>query len=202
MVGSLVERTGREDERLTAPEGLARHLKLGRPEAVQEVRRRVKRMVAYDGLTIPLDERDDLEQEVMADIWRAVTNPGFDFSGGFWGFVEVVTSRRCIDWLRARRDKLALSEELASPAKGPLGDALERERAELATEVLSALDARCRELVTLRLRDDLSYAEIARALGGSEGALRVQLHRCVGRARQLVKRIGRARASDRGEASK
>lgn len=202
MGAPLVERPDLGEEGSTAPEALARSLKLGRPEAVREVRRRVKRIVAYGGLAIPLQERDDLEQEVMADIWRAVNGPRFDFSAGFWGFVEVVTSRRCIDWLRTRRDKVALSEELAAPVQGPLGDALERERATLASEVLAALDPRCRELIGLRLRDDLSYAEIARALGESEGALRVQLHRCVGRARQLVKRIDRARATDRGEASR
>lgn len=202
MGASLVERSGLGEEGSTVPEALARRLKLGRPEAVQEVRRRVQRIVAYSGLAIPRQERDDLEQEVMADIWRAVNGPRFDFSAGFWGFVEVVTSRRSIDWLRSRRDKITLAEELESPAQGPLGDALEQERAELASEVLAALDSRCRELIGLRLRDELSYAEIARALGESEGTLRVQLYRCVGRARQLVKRIDRARATDRGEASR
>ncbi|MFW6012074.1 MAG: RNA polymerase sigma factor [bacterium] len=148
------------------------------------------KILAYGGLAIPGQERDDLEQEVMAEIWQAVNRSRFDFSAGFWGFVEVVTSRRCIDWLRTRRETLPLPEEVVSPHRGQLRQTLEHERSELASEVLAALDPRCRELITLRLRDDLSYAEIARATGKTEGALRVQLYRCIHRARTLLKRLG------------
>lgn len=173
-----------------SPETWARRLRRGEPDAVQEVRHRVARILAHGGLAIPGQERDDLEQEVMAEIWQAVNRSRFDFSAGFWGFVEIVTSRRCIDWLRTRRERLSLPEEVVSPHKGPLRQTLERERSELASEVLSALDLRCRELLILRLRDDLSYAEIAQATGRTEGALRVQLYRCIRHARQLLERIG------------
>jgi RNA polymerase sigma factor (sigma-70 family) len=178
-----------EQEVWPSPETWARRLQRGDPAAVREVRRRVTRILAHSGLAVPEDERDDLEQDVMTDVWQAVNRSHFDVSAGFWGFVELVTSRRSIDWLRARREKRSLPEEITSPVTGPLGRALERERSELASEVLTALDPQCRELITLRLRDDLSYREIARTTGKTEGALRVQLYRCVRQARRIWERL-------------
>lgn len=171
----------------------ARRLQRGEPGAVEEVRVRVARILAHSALAIPQQERDDLEQEVLTEIWQSVNRSRFEVSAGFWGFVEVVTSRRSIDWLRARRERLPLPEALEFPGRGPLRRTLERERVEVASAVLSALDAPCQELIAFRLRDDLSFAEIAQSTGKSEGALRVQLHRCVERARRLAKGIREGR---------
>jgi len=156
---------------------------------VQKARDRVAGILRHGGLAIPKQERDDLVQEIMTEIWQAVNRARFDVSGGFWGFVEVVTSRRSIDWLRSQRTQTSLPDELPSLSGGPLGRALKRERGELAAEILAALDVGCRQLLVARLGDDLSYAEIARSTGKSEGALRVQLYRCIRRAREVWRRL-------------
>jgi len=174
----------------TSSESWGRRLQRGEAAAVREVRKRVDRILAHGGLAIPKPEREDLGQEVLTEIWQAVNRRRFDFAGGFWGFVEVVTSRRSIDYLRARREQSSIPGDVTSGEKGPLSRALDQERAHLASEVLSALDDSCRELITLRLRNDLSYREIANLTGKSEAALRVQLHRCLRRARKLLDSIG------------
>lgn len=183
-----------------SPERWARRLQQGEPRAVEEVRNRIRKILKYRGLEIPVEERDDLEQEVMTEIWQAVNRSRFDFSGGFWGFVEVVTSRRCIDWLRTIRDQPSLPEDAVSSERGPLRKTLERERLTLAWKILSELELPCQELITSRLRDDLSYREIAQATGKSEGALRVQLYRCIQQARRAWGRLandgGRRREED------
>lgn len=183
--------TNADDTPVPVSERRARSFQRGDPAAVREVRRRVSRILRYGGLAIPVEEREDLEQEVMTEIWAAVNRSGFDASAGFWSFVEVVASRRSIDWLRARRNEHSLPDVLPSPAEGPLQETLARERGELVQEVLSSIGARCRELITLRLRDGLSYREIGKTTGKSEGALRVQLYRCVRRARRLVRGIAK-----------
>jgi len=172
-----------------SPEHWARRLLCGDPDAVRVVRERVGRILSYGSLEIPSQDRDDLAQEIMTEIWQAVNRSRFDFSAGFWGFVEVVTSRRCIDWLRVRREGASLDGDLVSGAKGPLRQTLEKEEGRLASQVLTSLEPRCRELITLRLRDDLSYGEIAKILGKSEGALRVEVYRCIRNAREMVKRL-------------
>jgi RNA polymerase sigma-70 factor (ECF subfamily) len=159
----------------------------------------VSRILAHGGLRIPLQERDDLEQEVMTEVWQAVNRSQFDFSGGFWGFVEVVTARRCIDWLRGRQSPIPFPEDLESSETGPLGRALVQERAELVSEVLARLGPPCRELLSLRMRESLSYGEIAQIVGKPEGALRVQVYRCVRRARKILERMVPAQTSGSGD---
>jgi RNA polymerase sigma-70 factor (ECF subfamily) len=176
-------------EAVVSSEDWARRLQRGDVTAVEEVRRRVVGILAHRRLAMEIGEREDLVQEVMADLWQAVRRPSFDLAGGFWGFVETVTSRRTIDRLRSRRESLPLPEQLRSHSPGPLGRALDRERAALAAEVLGSLEPACRQLVVLRLHDGLCYATIASRLGRSQGALRVQFYRCIGRARKIAGRL-------------
>ncbi len=164
---------------------IVRELRRGSPEAVQTVRRRVRRILAFRGYRIPTDDRNDLEQEVMTQLWQAVNRSGFA-SAGFWGFVEVVTARRSIDWLRARKGETALDDGFASSARGPLGAALARESTEQAHAALAQLAKPCRDLIYLHFAMRKPYKELSALLGRSEGALRVQLHRCVREARRIL----------------
>lgn len=125
----------------------------------------------------------------MTDVWRAMSRPDFDVAAGFWGFVEVVASRRCIDWLRSKRETSSLLPHLQSPGDSPFQAVVRSERETLAASVLASLDPACREVVTLRFRENLSYGEISELLGKSEGALRVQAYRCIRYARKALKRL-------------
>lgn len=150
------------------------------------VRDRIRRILSFRGLRIPAAEREDLEQEIMTEVWQAVNRSAFDFTAGFWGFVEVVSSRRCIDWLRRQREHAAPQTSLADPRSGPSETLLDQERSDLAATVIRALDPACRELVAMRFHHGLSYDEIGARVGKSAGAVRVQMHRCIQRARELV----------------
>lgn len=183
----------------TEAEAWARRLQRGEPDAIGEVRLRVARIIGHKGLRIPAQDRDDLEQEIMVQVWQAVNRPTFDLTAGFWGFVETVTARRCIDWLRTRVEGGPIAEDLEAQTAGPLRQALEREKGELAEEVLKALPPPCRQLITLRASEGLSFGEIAGIVGKSEGALRVQLYRCIQQARKLRQRIAKGLGSGAGD---
>lgn len=182
--------SGRQEDPRPHPtpssEEWGRRLRLGDPEAVGRVRERVRRILSARRLAIATDEREDLEQDVMTEVWRAVNRSGFDLAGGFWGFVEVVASRRCIDYRRARRDVTTLDEEHRDGAAGPFESAVTAQRTDLASRILARLEPPCRQLVTMRLHDGMSFREIAQVLGRSEGALRVQMHRCIAKARDIA----------------
>jgi RNA polymerase sigma factor (sigma-70 family) len=184
-LGSKRERSGRGAGGSGRAELLAR-LRGGDAEALRLVRDRVRKILRFRGLWIPDDELDDLEQEVMTQVWRAVNRTGFDPEAGIWGFVEVVAARRCIDWLRSRRATEPLEETWPDTRRDPLRFTLERESRRLVAVALAALDEPCRELLSLRIQQDLGFAEIASRLGRSEGALRVQLYRCVRSARHAL----------------
>ena len=166
-------------------------LRRGDAVAVERVRERIENTLSYRRLGIPETERADVEQEIMTQIWQAVNRPEFDASGGFWGFVETVTARRCIDWLRSRKPKLPLQDSLQDRRKGPLQQTLDEERRRLATAALAQLDPRCRQLILLHLDQGKSYKEIADELGSSEGALRVQMYRCIRNARKSLAELRR-----------
>ncbi len=164
----------------------ARKLRRGEPEAVHVVRERIRNILSFRRLRIPAAEQEDLEQEIMTEVWQAVNRSAFDFTAGFWGFVEVVSSRRCIDWLRRQREHAVPQNSLVDPRFGPSETLLDRERSDLAAKVIRTLDPPCRELVAMRFHRGLSYDEIGARVGKSPGAIRVQMHRCIQRARQLV----------------
>jgi RNA polymerase sigma-70 factor (ECF subfamily) len=169
-----------------SPEDWAKRLRRGDAEAVLFVRERVERILAFKGLKIPKQDRDDLAQEILTGIWQAVIRPEFDLTAGFWGFVEVVTSRRCIDWLRRRKDQSPLTEDIRDGAKNQLETTLDQERVQQASEILAALDPECRKLIVFRLIEDRSYSDISELLGKTEGALRVQMYRCIRSAKQIL----------------
>lgn len=173
----------------TSSEEWGRRLLRGEVEAVQNVRERIRRILSYRRIKIPDHARDDLEQEIMTDLWQAVNRSGFDFSAGFWGFVETVSARRCIDWLRAQKENMPVVENICDKGETPLESVLSGERSELASQVLEALDPGCRKIINMRLKEGISYREIAQILGRSEGALRVQMHRCIQNARHIVETI-------------
>lgn len=171
-------------------DSLVRLLRDGDGAATEIVRRRVRRIVAFRGYSIPEQDRLELEQTILTQVWRAVSRRGFE-SAHFWGLVEVVSSRRCIDWLRARRAETGLDPLTTppDPLPDPLGVILLRERRELAQRVLSRLPESCRQLIELHVVLNKSYAEMEEILGKSSGALRVQMHRCVKRAHRILRRL-------------
>jgi RNA polymerase sigma factor (sigma-70 family) len=132
----------------------------------------------------------------MADLWQGVNRAGFDFQAGFWGFVEVVASRRCIDWLRSRRGLVPVADSIQDQGKGPFEKVLEHERSKIASRVLQSLEPACREIIVMRLHKGLSYSEMARKLRRSEGALRVQMYRCIQRAQRIVGEAAGASGQD------
>lgn len=165
---------------------VASGLRRGEPRAAEIVRERVGRIVSFRGYGIPSQDRMDLVQEVMAQLWQAVSNPGFDTGAGFWGFVETVSARRCIDWWRTQRQTVQLDAGLRDKRPGPLAEALVRERSQQVLEILNRMSEPCRELILMRFSRGKSYREISQSAGTSEGALRVRLHRCIGRFRELL----------------
>jgi RNA polymerase sigma factor (sigma-70 family) len=168
---------------------LAQGLRDGRPEAVAAVAARVERIVAARGYGIPRAVREELEQEVLTQLWQAVRRPGFDVGRELWPFVEVLAARRCIDWLRAHRPTEPLAADQPAGQQGPLSQVLDAEKRDLARQALATLSPSCRELIRLHASLGRSYAEIATATGRREGALRVQLFRCIRQAREALARL-------------
>lgn len=184
------------------PGSLGRRFGQGEAEASQLVRQRVRRILAFRSFGASHEEQLDLEQEIMTQLWQFTQRPAVDLGERFWGLVEVVTARRSIDWLRARRQYSEIDPEIADGRISPLDVAIRREQENRAQSVLERLPKGCRDLIVLSVREQKSYGEIATLVNKTEGALRVQMHRCLKKARALFEETQSITAEPKASGSK
>lgn len=123
----------------------------------------------------------DAVQDAYLKLWSgrdsldAVRNPR--------AWSQAVMRNLCIDRLRT---KLPEGESPDPETPAPEPDDGPTELQERALAAIRRLTPRERELVRLRLVEDLSYEEIARSKGQSEVALRVSFHRLKNKLKRMI----------------
>lgn len=134
---------------------------------------------AYLGKRFPsLPDHDDVVQESYSRLLRARASGRPLFAKAF---LFTVARNVAIDMFRRRRvvphEPLSESDELPVLEETPgVADQLDRqERHELLLEAVGALPARCRQVMLLRHRDELSYKEIATRLGIAPGTVKLHM---------------------------
>ncbi len=167
-----------------------RRLLAGDPDVTRKVYARVRRIVGSRAYGLPSDLREDLIQEIVIELWRTIGKPGFDLDRELWGFVEVMTVRRCIDAFRRYRPPVELNPEHPDPADDPLRMTIADERRRQVRKAVAGLSEDCRALIRDRIEHGLSFKAIVENRGGTEGALRVRFHRCVAKAREIFLSFG------------
>jgi RNA polymerase sigma factor (sigma-70 family) len=174
----------------------AERFRQGEPDEISAVSKLIRLMVGEKGYYIPLGEREDVVQEVLIHVHRAVSAPGFVLERRFEGLVRMVAHRRCVDWMRRHGSIETVHADTPSPDADPEASLLSREKVERGTRVLRALGAACRELIRLRVGEGLRYREIASRLDRTEQSVRSHMYKCLKRARQLLQQ-----ASQTGDTS-
>jgi len=119
------------------------------------------------------------------------------------GFLQRIATTRAIDMLRRRRagrltEGAMATEAVASRELGPSEELQNAELGERLAEALTQLPRRQAEAYCLRHLNEMSYQEIAEALGVSVDAVGVDLHRAQGRLRELLSGVC-AQARERGD---
>jgi RNA polymerase sigma factor (sigma-70 family) len=159
----------------------------GRPLAVRRVESVARGVVLAGTYGVPVSDRDDLVQQVLLEVWRTATEPGFELGGDFLALVRTIAHRRCIDRLRGARIPLSIDDlRLADTRAHPHAELWRDELGQLGRRILDELDEDSRELLRWRLGRDMSHREIAERRGQSEGAARTAFHRCLVRARRIL----------------
>ena len=151
------------------------------------------------------DDAQDLTQEAFIKAWRNL--PGFRFDCAFSTWLYRLTSNVCLDFLRAQRRRqtvsLTMENEDGEEALFDLPDAapLPEEQVLAGDEhsrlnrALSLLEPQQRQLLALRVVNDLSYTEIAAALEIKEGTVKSRLSRAREALRKKYEKIGNEAAS-------
>ena len=144
------------------------------------------------------DDALDLSQEAFIKAWRSIGQYQFEASFSTWLFR--LTSNVCIDFLRRkkRRQETSLTEnyddsddgaELLVPDGNPLPEqqAISNEtRLELA-QAMEKLSPDHREILQLRVVEDLPYEQIADILGVRVGTVKSRLARARLSLRKILK---------------
>lgn len=133
------------------------------------------------------EDAADLSQEAFIKAWRNLGS--FQFESAFSTWLYRLASNTCLDFLRSvkRRPQVSLTVEdgdgetqildLPDSAPTPEEAAISKEENELLARAMQALDEQQRQILTLRVVNDLSYAEIAEILQIKEGTVKSRLAR-------------------------
>ena len=172
-------------------------------------RDRLRRMVAVrlDRRLAPLVDPSDVVQEALADASRKLDDFIRDRPLPFYPWLRRLTSERIIQCHRrhlgtqkrdvTRTERLdrplpdesaaVLADRLAASGTSPSRAAIVRDEQSLRLrEVLNRLGPNDREVLVMCYLEELSFAEIAAALGITENAAKVRHFRAMERIRKLI----------------
>lgn len=156
---------------------------LRRPEAFAQLYRRyvgpVHRYI-YSRVSSRADA-EDLTAEVFADALRAL--PGYRERGLFPAWLFAIARRKVAGHHRRSRPAQPLDNAADAPAPqlDPLAQALAQETFAELDRQLARLAEDQRELLRLRYAAGLTYREIGQVLGKREAAVKMAVHRLLGR---------------------
>ncbi|MGQ0562513.1 MAG: RNA polymerase sigma factor [Gemmatimonadota bacterium] len=130
---------------------------------------------------------EDVQQEVWLSVYRGLAT--LADPGVFRTWLFRTTRHRAIDYLRKKKREREIEDELAAETH------YSSEQNDTSTYdvdpaqidmMLQELSPTHREVLILKYRDDLSYAELARVIGCSIGTVRSRLHHAKRRLQDLI----------------
>lgn len=146
-----------------------------------EVYRWVVRIVRDRGIA------EDLTVESFWRMHRA--HARFDPTKPFGAWARRIATNLALDHLRQTKREQALVDEPADAIAGRTNPGLQRETRERIAAAFERLAPKLRVVARLSLIEEVPHREIAKALGISEGAVRVRLFRATRILRQELKEL-------------
>ncbi len=150
------------------------------------------------------EDAADMTQEAFLKVWKHLD--GFQFDAAFATWLYRLASNCCLDFLRSqkRRPTVSLTVEneedgeqimdVADAQPTPEEAAISNEEKEQLHLAMSQLDDEQRQILTLRVVNDLSYADIAEILEIKEGTVKSRLSRARENLRKKLSEIGNKRS--------
>lgn len=146
------------------------------------------------------EDAADLAQESFLKAWNNL--PGFHFEAAFSTWLYRLASNTCLDYLRSakRHPQVSLTVEdddgaettldVPDPAPTPEDAAITAEEQRLLVWAMNALEPEQRQILTLRVVNEMSYADIAQVLCIQEGTVKSRLSRARDALRKKLSEAG------------
>ncbi len=136
------------------------------------------------------DDADDLLQEILVKVWRAL--PNFRQDAQLFTWLYRIATNECLGFLGSTKRKFLLPMTDASELLGarleademPAADAIETK---LAAAIL-ALPDKQRLVFNLRYYDEMPYEQMATVTGTSVGALKASYHHAAKKIEEFMTR--------------
>jgi RNA polymerase sigma factor (sigma-70 family) len=162
-------------------ERLMQEVAAGRRDRLEVlVRRYAGPLLTYIRRMVGSEHRsEELFQEVFLAVW--VKRTQYKFPMPFRAWLFTIATNRCREDFRRPRPEVRGGDLLAdesSPSRevNPMDAAIQSETAEAVAKAVAQLPPKQREVVVLRVWNQLSYAEIAKVLGAQEATVRSHMH--------------------------
>lgn len=134
------------------------------------------------------EEAEDLTHQVFLNAWQNIKNyrsRGFPFSSWLYR----IARNQVIDYYRARREAVSIDqvdpEYFVTPAVQHF--AIEKDiELEKIFQAVRRLEPVYQDVVVMRFVEDFSIKETAKAVGKSEGAVKLIQHRAIKKLRELI----------------
>jgi RNA polymerase sigma-70 factor (ECF subfamily) len=166
-----------------ATEDLIRRFQRGQPGAFDALFERYKDYIYRVAFFVTRNSGDAEEatQETFLDLLHALPRYKLNGPARFETWLYKITVNRCRSRFRRKRPPSAdwdeLADELIAGVSGdPEHSALKRETREAIWHAVDTLPQAQREIIALRYLSDLSYDEIAEALGINQGTVKSRLY--------------------------
>ncbi len=151
-------------------------------------------------MTLDHDLSEDLTQETLLELVRALPRLQLTSENGFWSWLYRTALGKAQHHFRrqgARRmqQRTMVNSEIletmsAKTHSGPAANLWHKEMVELILAAMDALNLEYRTVLTLRCLEDQSYAQIAAVLGGSQMRTKMLFYRARSALRSQLARRG------------
>lgn len=146
------------------------------------------------------EDAADMAQETFLKAWRNLES--FHGEAAFSTWLYRLASNACMDQLRSMRRRpvqsLTVTDtegeeqtiDVPDSAPSPEDNLINKEERELLQKAMGALDPQERQILTLRVVNDLSYTEISEVLDLKEGTVKSRLARARDHLRKKLENFG------------
>lgn len=181
---------GAEARALATDDPLLRDFLLGKEAGRRVVERCAKQVVGFRFYGFSREDQDDLVAQTVADVWRAVSKPGFALKESLPALVRTIAYRRCVDKLGDQRGEVPLDDDAvpATPMAGHPDKHIDEWIRRKVRGELQHLSRNCQQLLQLRFYDGYDRTQIAERFGKTAANIGVQIHNCVKRLGERVRR--------------
>ncbi len=134
------------------------------------------------------EDADEVTQKAFLKAYRALS--GFRFESSFKTWLTTIALNLCrSELMRAKREMIELPPTLADPGfeRGKEQEEAESQKAQL-NKLLERLPPRQREVVMLRIYQELPFKEIATSLKSNETAVKVNFHHAMVSLREWIRK--------------